>query len=74
MAESKEDDYVSYMGQRFPAYELFLIVVGPVVLLLIWLLFQKTRWGTLVRAARPARTGFPSAGSNAVLPKGAAAG
>ena len=43
--------FVMIMGSRFPSYELFLIVVGPVVLLALWLLFNRTRWGTLVRAA-----------------------
>ncbi|HEY4253798.1 MAG TPA: ABC transporter permease [Roseomonas sp.] len=39
------------LGLRFPRYELFLIGVGPVVLSLLWLLFHRTRWGRLVRAA-----------------------
>jgi branched-chain amino acid transport system permease protein len=38
-------------GVRFPRYELFLIAVGPAVLGLLWLLFNRTRWGLLVRAA-----------------------
>ena len=36
---------------RFPVYDLILIGVGPLVLGLLWLLFTRTRWGTLVRAA-----------------------
>ena len=36
---------------RFPVYDLALIAVGPLVLGLLWLLFTRTRWGTLVRAA-----------------------
>jgi branched-chain amino acid transport system permease protein len=43
--------FVLIGDNRFPQYELFLIVVGPVVLGLLWLLFNRTRWGTLVRAA-----------------------
>ncbi len=39
------------LGLRFPLYELFLIILGPLVLALLWLLFHRTRWGTLVRAA-----------------------
>lgn len=39
------------LGLRFPHYELFLICVGPMVLGLLWLLFHRTRWGRLVRAA-----------------------
>jgi branched-chain amino acid transport system permease protein len=42
---------VEILGQRFPQYELLLIAIGPIVLLLLWLLFTRTRWGTLVRAA-----------------------
>src|SRR5262245_59118817 len=42
---------VEILGQRFPQYELLLIVLGPVVLGALWLAFQRTRWGTLVRAA-----------------------
>ncbi len=39
------------LDQRFPQYELLLIFIGPAVLGLLWLLFHRTRWGTLVRAA-----------------------
>ena len=42
---------VSILGQRFPQYELLLIVIGPAVLALLWLLFHRSRWGILVRAA-----------------------
>ncbi|MBI3453274.1 MAG: ABC transporter permease [Rhodospirillales bacterium] len=42
---------VDIFGQRFPEYELLLIAIGPLVLVLLWLLFYRTRWGTLVRAA-----------------------
>ncbi|MFN9476707.1 ABC transporter permease [Acidovorax sp.] len=42
---------VNILGRQFPSYDLFLIVVGPVVLGLLWLLLTRTRWGTLVRAA-----------------------
>ena len=38
-------------GGLFPAYDLALIAVGPAVLGLLYLLFSRTRWGTLVRAA-----------------------
>ncbi len=36
---------------RFPVFDLVLIGIGPLVLALLWLLFTRTRWGTLVRAA-----------------------
>ena len=42
---------VSILGQPFPSYDLFLIALGPIVLGLIWLLFHRTRFGILVRAA-----------------------
>lgn len=42
---------VDVLGRRFPAYDLFLIAVGPLVLALLHLLLTRTRWGTLVRAA-----------------------
>jgi len=42
---------VSILGQPFPQYDLLLIFAGPLVLLLLWLLLTRTRWGTLVRAA-----------------------
>ena len=42
---------VEILGSRFPLFDLILIGVGPLVLGLLWLLFTRTRWGTLVRAA-----------------------
>src|SRR5690606_23024609 len=42
---------VDILGRAFPQYDLLLIVAGPLVLLLLWLLLRRTRWGTLVRAA-----------------------
>ena len=42
---------VDVMGRPFPLYDLALIVLGAVVLAALLLLFHRTRWGTLVRAA-----------------------
>ena len=42
---------VDILGRRFPSYDLLLIVIGPVVLGLLWLLLTRTRFGVLVRAA-----------------------
>ncbi|MCX7375834.1 MAG: ABC transporter permease [Alphaproteobacteria bacterium] len=42
---------VEIAGLRFPFYDLVLIVVGPAVLGGLLLLFHRTRWGLLVRAA-----------------------
>lgn len=42
---------IDILGRRFPSYDLFLIAVGPVLLGLLWLLLNRTRFGTLIRAA-----------------------
>lgn len=42
---------VDVMGERFPLYDLVLIGIGVAVLMVLWLLFQRTRFGVLVRAA-----------------------
>ena len=42
---------VTLFGQRVPAYDLFLIAAGPLVLAALLLLLRRTRWGVLVRAA-----------------------
>jgi branched-chain amino acid transport system permease protein len=55
---------VSILGRQFPTYDLFLIVAGPVVLGLLWLLLTKTRWGTLVRAATQDRGMVSALGVN----------
>lgn len=39
------------LGERFPLWDAYLILVGPLVLAGLWLLFTRTRFGTLVRAA-----------------------
>ena len=35
----------------FPAYPLFLCIVGPLLALALWLVIERTRWGRIVRAA-----------------------
>ncbi len=39
------------LGATVPVYDLVLIGLSPVVLLILWWLFYRTRWGVLVRAA-----------------------
>ena len=51
----------------FPAYELFLIAMGPLVLGLLWLLMHKTRFGVLVRAATQDREMVGALGVNQAL-------
>jgi branched-chain amino acid transport system permease protein len=55
---------VSIGGRLFPMYDLFLIVAGPVVLALLWLLLTRTRMGTLVRAATQDREMVSALGVN----------
>jgi branched-chain amino acid transport system permease protein len=42
---------VPILGQLFPVYELFMLLVGPAVALGLWALLARTRWGILIRAA-----------------------
>ncbi len=55
---------VDFLGQNIPTYDLFLIGLGPVVLGMLWLLFQRTRWGVLVRAATQDRDMVAALGVN----------
>lgn len=55
---------VAILGRQFPTYDLFLIVVGPLVLGALWLLLTRTRWGTLVRAATQDRDMVAALGVN----------
>ena len=42
---------IDIAGRAVPQYDLLLIALGPIVLVLLWFLLQRTRWGVLVRAA-----------------------
>jgi ABC-type branched-subunit amino acid transport system permease subunit len=42
---------VEILGRRMPTYDLFMIVVGPLVLLVLYWLLASTRLGRLIRAA-----------------------
>ncbi|KWV43548.1 ABC transporter permease [Bradyrhizobium macuxiense] len=55
---------IDFFGQNIPSYDLFLIVMGPLVLGILWLLFQRTRWGVLVRAATQDRDMVAALGVN----------
>jgi branched-chain amino acid transport system permease protein len=55
---------VEILGQRYPTYELLLIVLGPCVLGALHLLFRYTRWGILVRAATQDREMVAALGVN----------
>jgi len=50
-----------------PVYDLALIAIGPLVLGSLWLLFNRTRWGILVRAATEDREMVGALGVNQSL-------
>lgn len=58
---------VEILGQRFPAYELFLIFVGPVVLGALLLIMHRTRFGVLIRAATQDREMVGALGVNQAM-------
>ncbi len=58
------DGAVEIFGELVPEYDLALIVLGPAVLGGLWLLFNRTRWGTLVRAATQDREMVGALGVN----------
>jgi branched-chain amino acid transport system permease protein len=55
---------VMIAGRATPAYDLFLIAMCPLVFSLLWLLFNHTRWGILVRAATQDRDMVAALGVN----------
>ena len=55
---------VEIFGRQFPTYDVFLIIVGPVLLGLLWLLLTRTRWGVLIRAATQDRDMVAALGVN----------
>ncbi len=59
--------FVVIMGRRFPEYELAMILAGPLVLGALWLLFHRTRFGVLVRAATLDREMVGALGVNQAL-------
>lgn len=58
------DGAVALPGGLFPEYDLLIILAGPAVLGLLWVLFRRTRWGTLVRAATEDREMVAALGVN----------
>ena len=55
---------VEVFGRRLPAYDVFLIVVGPLVLIALHLTLTRTRFGRLVRAATQDREMVGALGVN----------
>ena len=55
---------VEILGRRLPSYDLFLIVIGPLVLLALHLTLARTRFGRLIRAATQDREMVGALGVN----------
>jgi branched-chain amino acid transport system permease protein len=55
---------VDILERKFPTYSLFLIVVGPLALAVLWTIITRTRWGRLVRAATQDRDMVAALGIN----------
>jgi branched-chain amino acid transport system permease protein len=55
---------IDVLGRRLPSYNLFLIFVGPLVLIALHLALAKTRFGRLVRAATQDREMVGALGVN----------
>jgi branched-chain amino acid transport system permease protein len=55
---------VPVLGRALPEYDVALILIGPALLGLLWLLLNRTRWGALVRAATQDREMVGALGVN----------
>jgi branched-subunit amino acid ABC-type transport system permease component len=42
---------IAVLDRRFPTYDIFLLIVGLVIAVALWLLLTRTRWGRVIRAA-----------------------
>ncbi len=58
---------VEILGRNFPSYDLFLMIVGPAVLLLLHLMLARTRFGRLIRAATQDREMVGALGVNQAM-------
>ena len=55
---------LSAFGRPFPVYNLFIIVAGLLVAVILWLLFENTWWGRTVRASASDREMASAIGVN----------
>ena len=55
---------IEILGRRLPSYDLFLIIIGPLVLLVLHFTLARTRFGRLVRAATQDREMVSALGVN----------
>ena len=58
---------VEVLGRQLPSYDVFLILIGPLVLLLLHLALARTRFGRLIRAATQDREMVGALGVNQAL-------
>ena len=58
---------VDILGRKLPSYDVFLIIVGPLVLLLLHLALARTRFGRLMRAATQDREMVGALGVNQAM-------
>jgi branched-chain amino acid transport system permease protein len=55
---------VQVLGAPLPAYDLLLVAIGPLVVLALWWLLRRTRFGVLIRAATQDREMVAALGVN----------
>ncbi|MGC1825020.1 MAG: branched-chain amino acid ABC transporter permease, partial [Pseudolabrys sp.] len=55
---------IEVLGRQLPSYDLFLIVIGPLVLLILHFALARTRFGRLIRAATQDREMVSALGVN----------
>jgi ABC-type branched-subunit amino acid transport system permease subunit len=58
---------IEVLGRRLPEYDLFLAVIGPVVLLILHFAIARTRFGRLIRAATQDREMVGALGVNQAI-------
>lgn len=58
------DSSLFILGQAYPIYNLFIILIGPLIALGLWLLLEKTRWGRLIVASTSDREMASALGVN----------
>jgi len=55
---------IDIMGTLLPQYDVALIIIAPLILVGLWLLLNRTRWGILIRAATEDREMSDALGVN----------
>ncbi len=58
------DGSIDILGAYLPEYDIALILIAPLILIGLWLLLHRTRWGVLVRAATDDREMSDALGVN----------